>query len=283
MWKKVIDNYHGLVNSAYNSKLTHIVCTSQSCKAFKKGIHDAKRIVTPYWLNEVIKRKEHFPPCEAIHFPVNFPPTRSALQGKIISVCGFTLEERDKLKIMLYTLGVKYSPAFSQSCFALICKNLNNDKVKRAQDWSIPIYNVEWLSDLLLRGKLALENASSPVYQNFEKGDPFKLEVTTYKELYRFMSAWVKPMKINAGEIRKKSQYWEYLLLKQKQSSDDPSSSCIRRIRQTSSEGGMNKEYVLFPPSRPPEHMPKVVFTGYLSIFYGTDLECIHLYRRRLK
>ena len=151
------------------------------------GIHDAKRIVTPYWLNEVIKRKEHFPPCEAIHFPVNFPPTRSVLQGKIMSACGFTVEEREKLKIMFYTLGVKYSPAFSQSCFALICKSLNNEKVKRAQEWSIPIYNVEYLSDLLLRGKIAVENASSPVYQNFDKSDPFKLDVTTYKELYRFI------------------------------------------------------------------------------------------------
>ena len=262
MWKKVIDNYGGTASGPY-SKITHVICTSQNSKVYKKSIHDCKRIVTPYWLNEVVKRKSNFAPDEAIYFPVAFPPTRSILQGKYMSICGFSVEEREKIKLIFHTLGVKYSPAFNQNCFALICRELNNEKVRKAQEWSVPIYNVEWLSNLLIRGKVAIETSSSAIYQNYDKEDPFKIDVLSYRELHKFMTAWLKPLKVNPGEIRKRSAYWDFLLLKQKQVSDDPSSASLRKMRPNTSEGGQPKEYVLFPPSRPLDQMPKVVFTGY--------------------
>ena len=49
-------------------------------------------------------------------------------------------------------------------------------KYEKAQEWRIPIVNVQWLSDLVLGNYETIRNLNSPRYQLFDQPDPLKID-----------------------------------------------------------------------------------------------------------
>ena len=49
-------------------------------------------------------------------------------------------------------------------------------KYEKAQEWRIPIVNVQWLSDLVLGNYETIRNFNSQRYQMYDQIDPFKID-----------------------------------------------------------------------------------------------------------
>ena len=69
---------------------------------------------------------------------------------------------------MLHLLGATYAPDLVAGCFALISRTAVNEKTQRARELGLPVYNVQWLTDMLIRPKATIERSSSVVYQKFD-------------------------------------------------------------------------------------------------------------------
>ena len=71
-WKKVIKQFGGEIEEEYHPRLTHILCAKQDNEICQTAIRENKRLVTIYWLNDIVVKKKVTPPWKAIHFPL--PP-----------------------------------------------------------------------------------------------------------------------------------------------------------------------------------------------------------------
>lgn len=71
-WRKIIRDYGGEEDPVYGQRVTHVLCQTQSDPRVKLAMHDGKRLVTAQWLSDVILKQQMFPPCHALHLPVQF-------------------------------------------------------------------------------------------------------------------------------------------------------------------------------------------------------------------
>lgn len=71
-WKKVIRQYGGEVEEAYDPRITHLMCKNQDSSISNQALREGKRLVTIYWLNDIVRNRKVLPPWMAIHFPL--PP-----------------------------------------------------------------------------------------------------------------------------------------------------------------------------------------------------------------
>ena len=69
-WRKTIRIYGGELEEAYSPRLTHVLCRTQDSQVAQQGLREGKRLVTAYWLNDIILRKRVLPPWKAVHFPL---------------------------------------------------------------------------------------------------------------------------------------------------------------------------------------------------------------------
>lgn len=76
-----------------------------------QALRDFKRCVTLYWLSDVINRKQVLPPWIALHLPTMYWDTPPAAKH-LISLCGFTGIERDRVKHMIKYIGASVSLFF---------------------------------------------------------------------------------------------------------------------------------------------------------------------------
>ena len=72
-WKKVIRQFGGEVEDSYHpavTRITHVLCKSQDSAICQQALRDQKRVVTVFWLNDIVVKKVVIPPWKAIHFPL---------------------------------------------------------------------------------------------------------------------------------------------------------------------------------------------------------------------
>ena len=69
-WKKVIRQFGGEVEDSYQAKITHLLCKTQDSAVSMQALRDAKRLVTVFWLNDIVVKKIVLPPWKAVHFPL---------------------------------------------------------------------------------------------------------------------------------------------------------------------------------------------------------------------
>ena len=69
-WTKTIRQYGGEVEPSYHQRITHLLCKNQDSALAQQALREGKRIVTSYWLNDVVARKKVMPPWKAVHFPL---------------------------------------------------------------------------------------------------------------------------------------------------------------------------------------------------------------------
>lgn len=183
-WKKLIQHHGGEVETVYCPRVTHVLCRTQRHGVVMQAIRDSKRCVTAYWLNDTILRKQVQPPAEALHLPMpsTFGTQRPATKH-IISVSGFEGDERARVKQMVDESGALLTPYFTRHNSVLISKKMEGNKYKRAKDWSIPVVNCVWLSDILQGNLSHMSQYDQQKYQQYNLDGPLRIDFTLVAHL----------------------------------------------------------------------------------------------------
>lgn len=176
-WTQLIRQHGGEIEPNYCPRVTHVLCRTQRHGVVMQAIRDAKRCVTAYWLNDTVLKRSVQPPWQALHLPMpsTFGTQRPALRH-IVTLTGFEGEERARVKRMVEEAGAKLTPYLSKHNTVLICRRPEGAKWKRARDWSVPVVNVVWLSDILLGNLSGMSQFESSKYQQFGMAVPLRID-----------------------------------------------------------------------------------------------------------
>ena len=120
-WKRVIRQFGGEVEDAYQPRITHLMCKSQDSSVSSQALREGKRLVTIYWLNDIVAHRKVLPPWKAIHFPLPANFDRPC-ENLILTLTGFEGRDRDWVKVMITMAGAKFTPYFTKHNHALVCK-----------------------------------------------------------------------------------------------------------------------------------------------------------------
>ncbi len=90
-WQKIIELYGGHVVPEYDLQsnggdITHFVCSHRTDKFYKNAFLSQKRIVTQFWLEDVLKEEKYKPPWRAYHFPAVFNKQNGPLTNHVSRV-----------------------------------------------------------------------------------------------------------------------------------------------------------------------------------------------------
>ena len=122
VWKKVIETHGGEIEPQYCPRATHVLSITQKHPIVVQALREGKRCVSAHWLSDVVTKQQVLPPWHALHFPTHFGLTELPCSKHIISLSGFEGEERNKVKIMVETLGAKLTVYFSKHNTVLVCR-----------------------------------------------------------------------------------------------------------------------------------------------------------------
>lgn len=189
---QVISQHGGQVDPAYSNRVTHLLCANQDSDVFKLAIKDQRRVVSAYWLNDVLSKKKMLPPWQALHLPIKHSEIKPC-KNQIICVTNFDGDERTRIKQMISAIGAKYTGYMTHSNSVLICKKPEGLKYEKAKEWHIPVVNVQWLSDLVIGHYDALSLPVNTRYLQVGQGDQFLLDLGKVSNL---MVGWRNALKI---------------------------------------------------------------------------------------
>ncbi|KAA3674080.1 uncharacterized protein DEA37_0005603, partial [Paragonimus westermani] len=138
-----------------------------------QALRDRIRIVTIFWVNDVLSKGRMIPPYEILHLPSPFSSdiTFSFIKSQIISLTGFEGKDRLKVEFMIRQLGASFTDYLEPSNTLLVCKRPEGKKCEMAQSWSIPCVNVRWLQDIYFGDLMALALDIPHKYLSFEPAD----------------------------------------------------------------------------------------------------------------
>lgn len=176
-WSQLIRRHGGEIEPNYCPRVTHVLCRTQRHGVVMQAIRDAKRCVTAYWLNDTVLKRCVQPPWQALHLPMpsTFGMQRPATRH-IVTLTGFEGEERARVKRMVEESGAKLTPYLSKHNTVLICRRQEGAKWKRARDWSVPVVNVVWLSDILLGNLSGMAQFEAAKYQQYAMPAPLRID-----------------------------------------------------------------------------------------------------------
>lgn len=229
-WKKVIEQHGGQVDNAYSNRVTHLLCATQHTDVFHIALKDQRRVVTAFWLNDVLVKKKMLPPYQALHLPIIYGENKPC-SNQLLCVTNFDGDERLRVKQMIHAIGAKYTGYMTHGNSAIICGRPNGTKYDKASEWKIPVVNVQWLSDLVLGHLEALKLPLNPKYRVLGQENQFNLDLS---KVFHLMVGWQVPLKIQKetwkkvkrnqeNEKQKEDLDGEPDLKKQKLSIEDPS------------------------------------------------------------
>ena len=69
-WREIIHKFGGIVSDTYHSRITHLMCKSQESAVSQQALREGKRLVTKYWLEDIVSEQANLPPWKALHFPL---------------------------------------------------------------------------------------------------------------------------------------------------------------------------------------------------------------------
>ncbi|KAK3581462.1 hypothetical protein CHS0354_031786 [Potamilus streckersoni] len=192
IWKQVIEQYGGQVDQSYSNRVTHLLCANQHSDVFQLALKDQRRVVTAFWLNDVLLRKKMLPPWQSLHIPLIYGEEKPC-SNQVISVTNFENDERTRVKQMIHAIGARYTGYMTRSNTALVCKKPEGVKYQKAKEWRIAVVNVQWLSDMVLGYTDALRLPVNRRYLQVGHGDEFQMDLTKIPHL---IYAWKTPLKI---------------------------------------------------------------------------------------
>ena len=213
-WQRVIERFGGKVATDYQlapiktgttikainqqQEITHVLCPNRLSETYKKAIEDRKRVVTAYWLEDVLQDQKLRPPWLAYHFPSPYEFKDGPLTNHVITLHGFVGKEKLILKTLIWLLNGKYSSHLSNINSFLISKNSEGIKVEKAKQWKINIVNGIWLNELYLGNLKCLIDPLDERYKNLNVNH-FGFDPAFVAE---FMDQWKQLIKLPVERIR---------------------------------------------------------------------------------
>ncbi|XP_071121795.1 PAX-interacting protein 1-like [Mytilus edulis] len=197
-WKKVIEQHGGQVDTSYSNRITHILAANQHSDVFHLALRDQRRVVTAYWLNDVLVKKKMMPPWQALHLPLIYGENKPC-SNQVLCMTNFEGEERIRIKQMINAIGARYTGHMTHGNTALICRKPEGEKYEKAKEWKLAVVNVHWLTDLVLGHLDALKLPVQPKYLQLYP-DPFQMDVSL---VHHLMVGWRSPLKIQRETWKK--------------------------------------------------------------------------------
>eukprot|EP01097_Dermamoeba_algensis_P007836 TRINITY_DN5032_c0_g1_i1.p1 TRINITY_DN5032_c0_g1~~TRINITY_DN5032_c0_g1_i1.p1 ORF type:complete len:201 (+),score=35.85 TRINITY_DN5032_c0_g1_i1:65-604(+) len=135
----------------FSDKSTHIILSSQNSTFFLKAVREKKTPVTHHWVLDCVAYKRRFPISSKIFY---VPLRKSALfipdmVDLKISYGGFKGSQKEYVMDLIVLSGAEpcsYLSRHFSSCF-LASNNVKCDRLVKAQEWGIPVVNLEWLEE----------------------------------------------------------------------------------------------------------------------------------------
>ncbi|XP_078332569.1 PAX-interacting protein 1-like isoform X2 [Crassostrea virginica] len=245
-WKKVIEQYGGQVDTAYSNRVTHLLCATQHTDVFHIALKDQRRVVTAFWLNDVLFKKKMLPPWQALHLPIIYGENKPC-NNQLLCVTNFDGEERLRVKQMITAIGARYTGYMTHGNSAVICGRPDGKKYEKASEWKVPVVNVQWLSDLVLGHLDALKLPVNPKYRILGQQDQFNLDTSKVPHL---MVGWHVPLKIQ-------KETWKKAKLAQQSQENE--------MHKDSSEPAQKKQKLSIedPSVLQTATQPVIIFTGF--------------------
>ncbi|EKM60159.1 uncharacterized protein PHACADRAFT_203428 [Phanerochaete carnosa HHB-10118-sp] len=123
------------------------IAQHRSGSAFVKAYRLKKLIGNLHWFwyvrsTGILSR----PTDQLLHYPIPKKPI-SGFSRHVITVTNYSGKDREYIKKMLLILGVPYTPTMSGNNTAVIAAYRIGEKVKKADDWAVPVVNHIWLEE----------------------------------------------------------------------------------------------------------------------------------------
>ncbi|VDK31904.1 unnamed protein product [Taenia asiatica] len=235
LWKKIIRSYGAEVVTTYEpARVTHIIMdwTLGDPDLYHQAIRDRKRLVTIYWLNDILAKGKLVPPYEIIHLPCTFSPsvTFSFIRSQVISITGFDGIERVKVETIIKQIGASFTDYLDQMNTILVCKRPQGKKYEMATVWGIPCVNLRWLQDIYLGDVSAMAADISHKYLCFDASDASIALETRTPRVQEIMVGWQQSISVTP-------ESWEHLAklrsqLRQEEAEEE-AAAALRRQQQT--------------------------------------------------
>ncbi|CAH8545611.1 unnamed protein product [Schistosoma rodhaini] len=201
VWRRVMRSHGAEVVMAYDpTKVTHVVidCQLEEPDVIKQALLDQKRLVTIYWVNDILAKGRMIAPFEILHLPSPFSKdiTFSFIRTQIISLTGFEGKDRQKIEMIIRQIGATFTDYLEPTNTLLVCKQPSGKKYEMAQLWDIPCINVRWLQDLYFGDLTTLSLPILHKYLCFETSDvTISLERCTPR-VQDLMVGWQNPIRL---------------------------------------------------------------------------------------
>ncbi|CAH8531957.1 unnamed protein product [Heterobilharzia americana] len=201
VWRRVMRSHGAEVVLAYDPiRVTHVVidCQLEEPDVIKQALLDQKRLVTIYWVNDILAKGRMIPPFEILHLPSPFSKeiTFSFIRAQIISLTGFEGKDRQKIEVIIRQIGATFTDYLEPSNTLLVCKQPSGKKYEMAQLWGIPCINIRWLQDLYFGDLTTLSLSVPHKYLCFETSDvTISLERCTPR-VQDLMVGWQAPIRL---------------------------------------------------------------------------------------
>ncbi|KAH8876982.1 PAX-interacting protein 1 [Schistosoma japonicum] len=146
VWRRIMRLHGAEVVLAYDPiKVTHVIidCQLEEPDVVKQALLNQKRLVTIYWVNDILAKGRMIPPFEILHLPSPFSKdiTFSFIRTQIISLTGFEGKDRQKIEMIIRQIGATFTDYLEPSNTLLVCKQPSGKKYETAQLWDIPCIN----------------------------------------------------------------------------------------------------------------------------------------------
>ncbi|XP_059490268.1 PAX-interacting protein 1-like isoform X2 [Neocloeon triangulifer] len=198
-WRNQIVNHGGEVENFYSTRVTHVLCPHQRSALATLAAREGKRLVSAFWLNDVLLKQRMLAPWQALHLPLAYNEDTRPLKKFIITSSGFTAEEKERIKYIVTTLGGRYTPYLTKENKILICRKAEGKKYNQARQWRTTIVNAHWLHEIMLGQFRALHASGYAKYQQFND-NPLGLD---YSIVPHLMLAWKVPVPISPESLER--------------------------------------------------------------------------------
>ena len=213
-WTKLMSSRGAEIETMYGPRITHLLCETSRSAVAQQALRDGKRLVTAFWLNDVILKQFMFPPSQVLHFPTPFGEAERPCRNMLVSLSGFEGDDRLRVRFMCEAVGLKYTGHFSNQHDVLVCRKPEGPKFQKAREWRKPVVTTTWLAQVYFGFLNAINQIHHPKYQQFSlayQQDPLKFELNMAGN---FLAAWRVPVKITPESLDKFNKLPAQLRLK---------------------------------------------------------------------
>ena len=218
-WTKLMSSKGAEVETMYSPRITHLICETSRSAVAQQALRDGKRLVTAFWLNDVITKQHMSPPSQVLHFPSPYSENERPCRNMIGSLSGFEGNEKQRIRFICETLGLNCTGHFSSAHDVLICRKPEGPKFQKARECRKPVVTTTWLAQVYFGFLNAINQIHHPKYQQFNlpayQQDPLKFELNMAGN---FLAAWRVPIKITPEALDKFNKLPAQLRLKRQSS-----------------------------------------------------------------